>query len=338
MYYSLNPLFKKAFDYLTSHSFQDMENGLYEVEGKDILAIVNSYETQPAEERVWEGHKKYIDIQFVAKGVENMGHSPIQFAKVLQDYDAENDFTKFDTIGNEVTVPENYFTIFFPHDVHKPNLHQAQASFVKKVVMKVKMPEPLLQLTLATNNPHKLDEIRQKLIGSGIEIISLKDAGVNEDLPETGTTLEENAFQKANRVYSKYGHNCFADDTGLEVDALNGDPGVYSARYAGEHASFKDNVQKLLEALKGKTNRKARFRTVISLILDATEYRFEGVIEGKIADYPSGQAGFGYDPVFIPDGYDRTFAEMDTSLKNKISHRALAVEKLVKFLKEDFLN
>lgn len=338
MYYSLNPLFKKAFDYLTSHSFVDMDNGVHEVEGKDIMAIVNSYDTQPAAERIWEGHKKYIDIQFVAKGTENMGHSPIQFAKVIQDYDAENDFTKFEAAGNEITVPENYFTIFFPHDVHKPNLIFQHAAFVKKVVMKVRVPDPLIQLTLASNNQHKLEEIKQKLIGTGIEIISLKDAGVTEELPETGTTLEENAFQKANRVYSKYGHNCFADDTGLEVDALHGEPGVYSARYAGEHAGFKENIEKLLRALEGKTNRKARFRTVISLILDAAEYRFEGVIEGKIADYPTGQAGFGYDPVFIPDGYDRTFAEMDSALKNKISHRAIAIEKLVKFLKEDFLN
>lgn len=338
LYYHLNPLFKQAFDYLMNHSFTEMENGVYEVNGKKVLAIVNSYETESASSRVWEGHKKYIDIQFVAKGAENMGYSPIQFATAVQDYDVENDFTKFDAIGNEITVPENYFTIFFPSDVHKPNLIHHQSGFVKKVVMKVRVPEPMVQLTLASNNQHKLDEIKAKLIGSGIDILSLKESGIYEELPETGNSLEENAYQKANRVYSKFGLACFADDTGLEVEALNGEPGVYSARYAGEHASFKENIDKLLLALEGKTNRKARFRTVISLIIDATEYRFEGVINGHIAEYPVGQAGFGYDPIFIPHGYEQTFAEMPATLKNKISHRALAIEKLVKFLKEDLVN
>lgn len=337
LYYHLNPYFKQAFEYLMSHSFNDMENGLYEIEGKNVMAIVNSYDTESADSRIWEGHKKYIDIQFVAKGSENMGHSPIQYAKVIQEYDVDNDFSKFETSGNEITVLENHFTIFFPHDIHKPNLIHQQSAPVKKVVMKVRVPEPVLQLTLASNNQHKLDEIQAKLIGTGIQIVSLKEAGIHEELPETGNSLEENAFQKSNRVYSKFGLNCFADDTGLEVEALNGEPGVYSARYAGEYASFKENIDKLLKALEGKANRKARFRTVISLILDATEFRFEGIIHGQIAEYPVGHGGFGYDPVFIPEGSSLTFAEMEPAMKNKISHRALAVDKLVKFLKEDFL-
>lgn len=204
--------------------------------------------------------------------------------------------------------------------------------------MKVKLPEPLIQLTLASNNPHKLEEIRRKLAGTPVGILSLQESGINEELPEHGDTLEANAFQKANTVYSKFGLNCFADDTGLEVDALKGEPGVYSARYAGENASYADNVSKLLKAMEGKTNRKARFRTIISLVLDAAEHRFEGVIHGKIIENPRGAQGFGYDPVFVPDGYEQTFAEMDPDLKNKISHRGLAVEKLVRFLKEDVVN
>jgi XTP/dITP diphosphohydrolase len=338
LYFGMHPLFKKAFAYLASNDFSKIENGTYELEGKDLLAIVNSYDTEAPDKRVWEGHRKYIDIQLVAAGIENMGYAPLQEAKVLEAYVDEHDFTKFDALGAEVTVPANYFTIFYPTDVHKPNLISGKTCWVKKVVMKVKLPEPLIQLTFASNNAHKLEEIRRKLAGTPVGVLGLQESGVNQELPEHGDTLEANAFQKANTVYSKFGLNCFADDTGLEVEALDGEPGVYSARYAGENASYADNVSKLLAALKGKTNRKARFRTVISLVLDATEYRFEGVINGRISENPHGTQGFGYDPVFVPDGYDQTFAEMDPDLKNKISHRGLAVEKLVRFLKEDVLN
>lgn len=195
-----------------------------------------------------------------------------------------------------------------------------------------------MQFTFASNNAHKLDEIKHQLAGTGIEVLGLKESGINEELPETGDTLERNSFEKANRVYSKFGLNCFADDTGLEVDALDGQPGVYSAMYAGEGASYEENVSKLLGEMEGKTNRKARFRTVITLILDATEYRFEGVVEGKILENRRGTQGFGYDPVFVPAGFNQTFAEMSAEQKNKISHRGRAIEKLVKFLKEDLAN
>ena len=195
-----------------------------------------------------------------------------------------------------------------------------------------------MQFTFASNNAHKLEEIVAQLKGTDIEILSLKESGIHAELPETGDTLEANAFEKANTVYSKFGLNCFADDTGLEVEELNGDPGVYSAMYAGNGASYEQNVNKLLEEMKGKTNRKARFRTIISLVMDATEFRFEGIVEGKILESPRGTQGFGYDPVFVPDGFNETFAEMTAEQKNKISHRGRAVEKLVKFLKEDLAN
>lgn len=338
LYYGMHPLFKKAFEYLSSNDFNTIDNGTYEIEGNDLLAIVNSYDTEPAEVRFWEGHKKYIDIQLIVSGIENMGYSPLHEATVLEPYVEEKDFTKFDAKGVQVTVPAHYFTIFYPTDVHMPNLVHSNVSHVKKVVMKVKLPEPLIQLTFASNNAHKLEEIRRKLAGSSIGILSLNESGITQELPETGTTLEANSFQKANTVYSKYGLNCFADDTGLEVDALDGEPGVYSARYAGENASYEQNVTKLLQAMEGKTDRSARFRTVISLVMDATEYRFEGVVEGYIIEKPRGNKGFGYDPVFVPVGYNQTFAEMDPDTKNKISHRGLAVEKLVRFLKQDVLN
>lgn len=338
LYYKMHPLFQKAFEYLTTNDFNTIENGVYEVDDKNILAIVNSYHTEPVEQRFWEGHKKYIDIQLMVKGTENMAHAPVQFAKVIQPYDEEKDFIKYEAKGQETTVPAGYFTIFYPSDVHMPNLISGQIEEVKKVVMKVKIEEPDITLTFASNNAHKLAEIRTKLAGSGIAVLGLQESGIDEELPETGNTLEANAFEKANRVYSKFGMSCFADDTGLEVEALHGEPGVYSARYAGEGASYADNVTKLLAEMKGKTNRKARFRTIVSLVLDATEYRFEGIVNGYIIEKPRGTQGFGYDPVFVPEGYDRTFAEMDAELKNKISHRGRAIEKLVKFLKEDLSN
>lgn len=200
------------------------------------------------------------------------------------------------------------------------------------------MKEAKIILTLASNNPHKLEEIRQKLNGTGIKVLGLSESGIQDDLPENGNTLEANAYQKANRVYSKHGLNCFADDTGLEVKALNGEPGVFSARYAGEKASFEDNMKKLLREMEGKTNREAQFRTVISLILGGKEVKFEGAIRGYITDKPRGTQGFGYDPVFVPEQSNLSFAEMDAKMKNQISHRALATEKLVKFLKNEIAN
>jgi len=189
-----------------------------------------------------------------------------------------------------------------------------------------------MDLVFATNNEHKLFEIK-KIIGDSFNLLSLKDIECYEDIPETGDTLEANASQKARFVYEKYGKNCFADDTGLEIEALNGAPGVYSARYAGEDKDAVKNMEKVLAELKGVENRKARFRTVISLIIDGEEKLFEGIVEGKIIDEKRGDKGFGYDPVFVPDGYDRTFAELELSIKNSISHRARAVEKLAQYLK-----
>jgi XTP/dITP diphosphohydrolase len=338
LYYALNPLFPKAFEYLTAHDFTTMENGVYEVDEKNIFAIVNSYHTEPAEQRFWEGHQKYIDIQLVIKGTENMAHAPVQLAKILEPYNDEKDFIKYEAQGQQTTVPSGYFTIFYPSDVHMPNLVFEQVEEVKKVVMKVRVPEPLISLSFASNNAHKLEEVRHQLLGSPIEVKSLEESGIHEELPETGDTLEANAFEKANRVYSKFGLHCFADDTGLEVKALQGAPGVYSARYAGIGASYQDNVTRLLDEMKGKTHRQARFRTVISLVMDATEFRFEGTVEGEITESPRGTNGFGYDSVFVPAGYTQTFAEMEAGLKNKISHRAIAIKKLVKFLKDNISN
>ena len=187
------------------------------------------------------------------------------------------------------------------------------------------------KIVFATNNKHKLEEIRE-ILKDRFEIISLKEIGFTGDIPETGKTLRENASQKSHYIYERYGIDCFADDTGLEVEALNGEPGVYSARYAGENCTYEDNVNKLLKELGNEQNRKASFKTVISLILDDKEYLFEGKVDGVITKEKHGDGGFGYDPVFLPDGYEQTFAEMPLELKNKISHRGRATAKLVKFL------
>lgn len=189
----------------------------------------------------------------------------------------------------------------------------------------------LMRLIFATNNVHKAEEIRS-VISNGLEIVTLKEAGIDIDIPEPYHTLEENASAKSRTIYELSGTNCFSEDTGLEVQALGGEPGVKSARYAGAERSFEKNIDKLLSELYHRQDRKARFRTVISLIIEGKETLFEGICEGTIATERKGSAGFGYDPVFIPEGYNKTFAEMTAEEKNRISHRSKATEKLVVFL------
>jgi XTP/dITP diphosphohydrolase len=186
-------------------------------------------------------------------------------------------------------------------------------------------------LIFATNNRHKLDEVRQ-ILGDSYRLETPREHGIDEDIPETQPTIEGNALQKARYVHERTGRDCFADDTGLEVEALGGAPGVYSARYAGPGCSFEDNMDKLLGALEGVENRRARFRTVIALIIGGEEHLFEGTVEGVITHTRHGTEGFGYDPVFRPDGHHETFAEMPAEAKNAISHRGRATAKLSAFL------
>lgn len=188
-----------------------------------------------------------------------------------------------------------------------------------------------MKICFATNNPKKIEEVAAALQGQ-IQIVSLQDIGCTVELPETGNTLDANAFEKARYVFEHFGVNCFADDTGLEVAALNGAPGVYSGRFAGEPRSDARNLSLLLEKMKDKTERSARFRTVIALILDGKEYQFDGIAEGEITTYPNGERGFGYDPVFQPQGEERTFAMLSIQEKNEISHRGKAIKALINFL------
>jgi len=196
-------------------------------------------------------------------------------------------------------------------------------------------------LIFVTHNQNKITEIRE-LLGGEFKLVSLKDLSIDDDIPETRTSLEGNAIQKARFIYDMFNMPCFADDSGLETDILDGAPGVYSARYAGALTDFESeeirneaNIQKLLNNLSGKTNRSARFRTVIAFIADNKEFTFDGIVNGQIANQKRGNLGFGYDPVFVPDGFDITFAEMSLSEKNKISHRARALRKFVDFLKNN---
>ena len=188
-----------------------------------------------------------------------------------------------------------------------------------------------MKLVFATNNAHKVNEI-QKLLGDSIHLLSLSDIGCQDDIPEDHATLEGNASQKSFFIYQKYGVNCFADDTGLEIEALNGEPGVYSARYAGEERNADNNMNLVLDKLSIIKNRKARFRTVISLVIDGHETQFEGVVEGCILEEKRGVTGFGYDPIFQPEESDLSFAQMSLEEKNKISHRGRAVQKLVEYI------
>lgn len=188
-----------------------------------------------------------------------------------------------------------------------------------------------MKLIFATHNKNKLKEVKS-LVPSSIELLSLDDIHFNEEIEETADTIEGNALLKAKTIFEKTGINCFADDSGLLVDALNGAPGVYSARYAGEQKNDQDNMQKLLHELKDKPSRNAHFKTAMALIIDGKEYLFEGKIEGKIITEKLGANGFGYDPIFVPDGFNETFAQLDSETKNKISHRARALKKLLDFI------
>jgi len=189
-----------------------------------------------------------------------------------------------------------------------------------------------MKLVFATNNKNKIIEVQQ-MLPSTIEIISLENIGCFEDIPETAATIEENAIMKANYVTEKYGYDCFADDTGLEVDALNGEPGVFSARYAGEQRNSENNMNKVLESLSNETNRKAQFKTVITLNLNGKQHLFTGIAKGEITLEKTGNQGFGYDPIFKPEGYDLTFAQLSLEEKGVISHRGKATEQLIAFLK-----
>lgn len=192
-----------------------------------------------------------------------------------------------------------------------------------------------MKLVFATNNKHKLEEVRA-ILGNRIEVLSLNDINCHDDIPETADTLEGNALIKARYIYEKFGVDCFADDTGLEVDVLGGEPGVYSARYAGEECNPEANMHKLLHNLTGKNNRNAQFRTVIALIIKGEEKLFNGIVKGTISQEKMGNAGFGYDPIFIPEGFSESFAQMSSDMKNSISHRYRATEELNNYLKQQY--
>ncbi len=192
-----------------------------------------------------------------------------------------------------------------------------------------------MKLVFATNNRHKLDEVRA-IVGDRVEVLSLNDIGCHDDIPETADTLQGNALIKARYIHEKFGVDCFADDTGLEVEALDGAPGVYSARYAGEECDSEANMQKLLQNLTGKSNRNAQFRTVIALIIKGEEKLFNGIVKGTITEEKRGDSGFGYDPVFVPEGFSESFAQMSGDMKNSISHRYRATRELSNYLKENY--
>ncbi len=194
-----------------------------------------------------------------------------------------------------------------------------------------------MKIVFATNNPNKIFEI-QSMLPKNIKIISLESIGCFEEIQETALTIEGNAILKANYVTQKYGFDCFADDTGLEVEVLNGDPGVFSARYAGEHKNANDNMNKLLDNLKAKSNRSAQFKTVIALNVRGKQHLFTGIAKGEITTEQRGDLGFGYDPIFKPEHYNKTFAELDLELKNKISHRGKATQALIDFLNQNHIN
>jgi len=302
------------------------ENGRYNIDDYDIPnAEVQGYYIK----ETW-----YFDSNNSVFDIKTIGICPILFR--LDDYgEGTTRYPMFWVLYDDVR----------PYASHVPimtsNLNNVENQTVNDFFVKHNFEGEIYKTTnmsnrkivFSTNNEHKLEEVKSK-IGKYYQIISLKDLGDDTDIPETGDTLEENALIKANYLYNKYGYNCISDDTGLEVTVLNNAPGVYSARYAGEQKSSEDNITKLLTELKGKKDRSARFRTVIALIKEGKKILFEGIVEGTITEERRGNSGFGYDSIFQPNGYNKTFAELTLDEKNTISHRARAVDQLVLFLRK----
>lgn len=325
------PGLNRAFTWLEETDLQNIKPGRYPIEGDFVYALVSDYETKTGDlEGRWEAHEVYADLQYVVKGSELVGYAPLREMMVVKEYDETNDYALFDGPGEFIHFAEGMFAIFMPDDAHMPGIAFDEPESVRKVVIKIKIGERA-PLVMATGNAHKLEEARA-ILGTKAEVLSLKEAGFNDKLEETGETLEANAREKALLVYEATGADVIADDSGLEIEALNGAPGVYSARYAGEEATDADNRAKVLEQMKGQSNRKARFRTVICHVSRGNVRSFEGLVEGTILEAPRGEGGFGYDSLFQPVGFDKTFAEMSAEEKNSISHRGAALRALAAYL------
>ncbi len=327
------PGLSSAFTWLEETDLQQIKPGRYPIDGDHIFALVSDYQTKDGDEGKWEAHEVYADLQYVVQGSELLGYAPLREMEVIKPYDEENDYALFDGPGEFVHFAEGMFAILMPQDAHMPGIAFETPEPVRKVVIKIRIGYRT-PLVMATGNAHKLEEARQ-ILGKHAFVTSMTQAGFSGTLEENETTLEGNAYQKALQVYEALGVDCFADDTGLEVEALDGKPGVYSARFAGPNATYADNCKKLLADLDGVTNRRATFKTVICYLEKGRPIMAEGEIHGTILEAPRGEGGFGYDALFQPDGMDKTFAEMSAEEKNAISHRRLALDTLAIYLQGD---
>lgn len=327
------PGLSEAFTWLEETDLHQIKPGRYPIDGDHIFALVSDYQTKDGDEGKWEAHEQYADLQYVVHGSELFGYAPLREMEVIKPYDEENDYALFDGPGEFVHFNEGMFAILMPQDAHMPGIAFEEPEPVRKVVIKIRIGYRT-PLVMATGNAHKYEEARQ-ILGQHAFITSMSKAGFTGVLEENESTLEGNAYQKALQVYEALGVDCFADDTGLEVEALDGKPGVHSARFAGPDASYEDNCKKLLDALKGESNRKATFKTVICFMEKGRPIMAEGEVHGTILTAPRGEGGFGYDALFLPDGSDKTFAEMSSEEKNARSHRRLAMDALASYLKGD---
>jgi len=318
------PNLSRAFDWLIQQDFETLEDGKYPILGDDVFAIVNRYETK--EEGKWEAHRSYADLQYVASGAELMGYAPLPQMEEIQAYSESDDYALFDGDGEFLVFQEGMFAIFLPGDVHMPGIMLEDSAPVCKVVIKIRL-QPPAELVMATGNPHKLAEV-SSVLGADFLLRTAIDAGFRTALKEDGDTLEANAMQKAEQVFQATGLACIADDTGLFTEALNGEPGVFSARFAGEDADDAKNRDLLVARMDGATNRKACFKTVIAYISETVSFTVIGEVWGTILPAEQGTGGFGYDSLFVPDGYTQSFAELHAAEKNRISHRAKALTAL----------
>jgi XTP/dITP diphosphohydrolase len=324
------PLLGKAFEWLLTQDFDFVDDGKHLIQGDDVFALVSTYTTK--DEAKWEAHRSYADLQYVVSGSELFGYAPLAQLDEVQAYSESDDYALFEGNGEFVNFQAGMFAILLPSDAHMPGIAMEEPEQVRKVVIKIRI-QPALELLMATGNSHKIAEAAA-VLGNNFLISSAQSKGFTKELTENGDTLEANAMQKAEQVFAEIGMACIADDTGLFVEALNGEPGVFSARFAGPQCIDADNRKLLMDKLNGAANRNACFRTVIAYKSKNIAFTVSGEICGTIADSEKGTHGFGYDSLFIPEGYSQTFAELHPAEKNRISHRAKALTTLCRELHE----
>jgi XTP/dITP diphosphohydrolase len=327
------PQLSLAFDWISKQSFSTLPDGQYAILGEEVFAILSSYETKAGELGKWEAHRRYADLQYMVEGSELMGYAPLSIMEEITEYNEENDFALFDGPGEFLHFQEGMYAVFMPEDVHMPGIELEEKETVRKLVIKIEI-KSVQTLSLASGNVHKAKEF-EGILGDTWRIATAAECGFKGTFTESGNSLEANAREKAETLYAFCGNPVLADDSGLFVEHLDGKPGVFSARFAGEEATDQQNRQKLLSELRGVGNRNAYFKTVLCYkASDSGIVEVSGIVHGTLLEEERGLNGFGYDSLFVPNGFNKTFAELPLAVKQQISHRAIATRNLIMALDE----